>query len=194
MVTGAGEAMALVLRLVFGTWADRSGRYWTLTLTGYAMTAVCVPALAITPFLAGAGLAVACVLILTERTGKAVRSPAKTALLAEAAAGVGLGRGFAVHKALDQVGAVAGPLLVAAVLAATGAIWPAMALLAVPGAAAVAVLLWIRHRSAGTARRARDRNRHHPAAATRSTAGQRSALPSRFWLFALSAGPRPPAW
>src|SRR6476661_2888473 len=58
LVTGAGEAMALLLRLVFGTWADRTGRYWTATITGYVLTAVCVPALAITPFLAAAGLAV----------------------------------------------------------------------------------------------------------------------------------------
>ena len=113
LISGAGEAMALLLRLVSGSWADRSGRYWTLTFAGYALTAICVPALAITPFLAGAGLAVACVLILGERLGKAVRSPAKTALLAHAAAAVGLGRGFGVHKALDQLGAVAGPLLVA---------------------------------------------------------------------------------
>ena len=114
LVTGAGEAMALVLRLVFGSMADRTGRYWALTLGGYAMTAVCVPALAVAPFLVGgAGLALACVLILAERTGKAVRSPAKSALLAHAAAAVGFGRGFAVHKALDEVGAFAGPLLVA---------------------------------------------------------------------------------
>ncbi|MGH3337677.1 MAG: MFS transporter, partial [Propionibacteriaceae bacterium] len=118
LVSGAGEAMALLLRVVFGSWADRSGRYWTLTFVGYALTAICVPALAITPFLAGAGLAVACILILGERFGKAVRSPAKTALLARAAADVGLGRGFGVHKALDQIGAVAGPVLVAAVIAA----------------------------------------------------------------------------
>jgi MFS family permease len=82
LVSGAGEATALLMRVVFGSWADRSGRYWPLTFAGYALTAVCVPALAITPFLAGAGLAVACVLILGERLGKAVRSPAKTALLA----------------------------------------------------------------------------------------------------------------
>ena len=185
LITGAGEAMALVLRLVFGSWADRSGRYWTLTFAGYALTAVCVPALAVTPFLAGAGLVVACVLILAERTGKAVRSPAKTALLAHAAAGVGLGRGFAVHKALDQLGAVAGPLLVAGLLAATGAIWPAMAVLVVPGAVAVVILLWIRHRSAGAgeatsaARPPRIANRKSPG-----TAGVVRDLPRRFWLFA----------
>ena len=155
LVSGTGEAMALLLRIVSGSWADRSGRYWTLTFAGYALTAICVPALAITPFLAGAGLAVACVLILGERVGKAVRSPAKTALLAHAAAAVGLGRGFGVHQALDQVGAVAGPLLVAAVAAATGAIWPAMAVLVIPGAVALLVLLRVR-RSMGDPIESRD--------------------------------------
>jgi MFS family permease len=107
-VTGAGEAAALILRLVFGPLADRTQRYWTLTVAGYALTAVCVPLLAITPFLGAAGLAVAACLILMERLGKAVRSPAKSALLAEAAGQVGMGRGMGVHKALDQIGAFAG--------------------------------------------------------------------------------------
>jgi hypothetical protein len=105
--------------------------------------AVCVPALAITPFVASLGLAVACCLILAERTGKAVRNPAKTALLARAAVSVGLGCGFAVHKALDQLGAFAGPLLVAGVMAGSGALWPALAVLVIPGATALLVLLWI---------------------------------------------------
>lgn len=102
--------------------------------------------MAITPFLGGAGLAVACLLILAERAGKAVRSPAKTALLAHAAGAVGLGRGFAVHKALDQGGAVAGPLMVAAIAAVAGTLWPAMAVLIVPGAAALLVLAWLRRK------------------------------------------------
>jgi MFS family permease len=147
LVTGAGEAAALVLRLVFGPLADRSGRYWGLTVAGYGLTAVCVPLLAVTPFLGGAGLAVACVLVLAERTGKAIRSPSKSALLAQVATQVGLGRGLGVHKALDQVGAFAGPLLVAAIIATTGAIWPAMLALAVPGAAAMALLVWLQRRA-----------------------------------------------
>ena len=164
LVSGAGEAMALLLRVVSGSWADRSGRYWRLTFVGYALTAICVPALAITPFLAGAGLAVACILILGERFGKAVRSPSKTALLAYAAVEVGLGRGFGVHKALDQIGAVAGPVLVAAVLAAAGSIWPAMAVLIVPGAVAMLVLVRIR-RSMGDPVESHDESPssgHHP--------------------------------
>ena len=146
LVTGAGEAMALVLRLVFGPLADRTGRYWGLTILGYGLTAVCVPLLAVTPFVGGAGLALAAVLILLERSGKAVRSPSKSALLAHVASAVGRGRGFGVHKALDQVGAFAGPLVVAGVIAATGAIWPSMAVLALPGTAAMLLLAVIRSR------------------------------------------------
>jgi MFS family permease len=146
LVTGAGEAAALVLRLVFGPLADRRGRYWSLTMAGYALTAVCVPLLAVTPLIGAAGLTVACVLVLAERTGKAVRSPSKSALLARVAVPVGLGRGFAVHKALDQVGAFAGPLLVAGLVALSGAIWPAMAALAFPGVAALGLLAWLRRR------------------------------------------------
>ena len=145
-VTGAGEAAALVFRIVSGPLADRTGRYWTLTMAGYALTAVCVPLLAITPLLGGAGLATAAALILAERIGKAIRSPAKSTLLADAAGQVGMGRGLGVHKALDQIGAFAGPLLVAGLIAASGAIWPAMAALAVPGAVVMVLLVLTRRR------------------------------------------------
>ncbi len=97
LVTGAGEAMALLLRLLSGNLADRTGRYWSLTIGGYLLTAVCVPLLAVTPFLGSAGLALAIVLILAERIGKAVRSPAKSALLAQAA-GRTLGRALSITE------------------------------------------------------------------------------------------------
>jgi MFS family permease len=144
-VTGAGEAAALILRLMSGSLADRTRRYWALTIAGYALTAVCVPLLALTPFLGGAGLAVAAGLILAERIGKAVRSPAKSTLLADAASHIGMGRGLGVHKAMDQIGAFAGPLLVAAMVAAgAGALWPGLATLAVPGAVAMVLLILAR--------------------------------------------------
>lgn len=187
LVTGAGEAVALVLRLVVGPWADRSGRHWNFAIVGYAMTAVSVPLLAVTPFIGAAGLAVATALIILERTGKAVRSPSKSALLAQAAGAVGRGRGFGVHKALDQIGAVAGPLLVAAVVAATSALWPGLALLAIPGAAAVILLLWTRAH-------VQDANGIEPEAATPAEPGQPvtiaqvDRLPAQFWLFATACG------
>jgi MFS family permease len=182
LVTGAGEATALLLRLVSGPFADRSRRYWSLTLAGYALTAVCVPLLAVTPTLGAAGLAVAAGLILAERLGKAIRSPAKSALLADAAAHVGMGRGLGVHKALDQIGAFAGPLLVAGVAAvAAGRLWPALAVLAVPGAASILILLIVR---------ARGSTAPEPIAleATAGPAEPAVPLPSTFWWFAAAAG------
>jgi len=184
LVTGAGEAAALVLRLVSGPWADRSGRYWGLTIAGYALTAVCVPLMAVAPFVGGAGLALACTLLLLERVGKAVRSPAKSALLARAALQVGRGRGFAVHKALDQVGAFAGPLLVAATVAVAGAVWAGFALLALPGVVTMVLLGWLRARAPLDGGE-RGEVRSEPGAAPVPAA--RAPLPRRFYVFATSS-------
>ncbi len=146
LVTGGASAIALALRLATGPWADRTGAYWGFTIAGYGLSVVAVPLLALAPWLGGAALAVGCALVLVERTGKAVRAPAKTVLLAEPATAVGKGKGFGVHKLLDQIGAFAGPLLVAAIAAATGRLWPAFLALVVPGVAAMVVLSWLRVR------------------------------------------------
>ncbi|MDP3711758.1 MAG: MFS transporter [Mycobacteriales bacterium] len=184
-VTGAGEAVALVLRLVSGPWADRTRRYWTLTIAGYATTAVCVPLLAVAPMLGGAGLVVAGSLILMERAGKAVRSPAKSALLADAAGQVGMGRGLGVHKALDQVGAFAGPLLVAGLISVSGGdLRLALAVLAVPGAVAMALLLLTRRQSPGPPP---DPPPVADAGTTTGVAVERAPLPPAFWRFAVAA-------
>lgn len=146
LVTGGAEAAAQGLRLIFGPWADRTGRYWTFTIAGYALTALCIPLLALSPVVGSAGLVLASVLFVGDRGGKAVRSPAKTVLLAAVAGPIGRGRGFAVHKSLDLAGAFAGPLIASAVIAATGALWPAFAVLAIPGALAMALLFRMRRR------------------------------------------------
>jgi MFS family permease len=172
LITGAGEAAALLLRLFSGPFADRTARYWALTIFGYGLTAVCVPLLALAPALGAAGLVVAGVLIVAERVGKAVRSPAKSALLASAAGEVGRGRGFAVHKALDQIGAFAGPLVVAGLIAVFGTVAPALAFLAVPGLLAMLLLVWLRRR--------------FPQPAGRSVAESAGRLPRDFYLFAAS--------
>ena len=148
LVTGAGEAAALGFRLFSGPGADRSGRYWRWMVFGYALTAVCVPLMALAPALGAAGLVFGASMVLLERTGKAIRSPAKSVLLAVAARNVGRGRGFGVHKALDQTGAFLGPLLVAAVIALTAHQSLGLLVLAVPGAVALGVLAWM-HRYVG---------------------------------------------
>ncbi|MET7853365.1 MFS transporter [Streptomyces avermitilis] len=142
VVTGAGEAAALGLRLVSGPLADRTRRFWGLAIAGYALTVVAVPLLGV----AGV-LWAACVLVVAERVGKAVCSPAKDTLLSHATAATGRGRGFAVHEAMDQIGALLGPLLVAGVLALTGNDYgPALGVLAVPGIAVLLLLFRLRAR------------------------------------------------
>lgn len=99
---------------------------------GYGLTGVLAPAL---------------LLYATERLGKAVRSPAKDTLLSHASAQTGRGSAFGVHQALDQTGAMLGPLLLAAVLSwRDGDYRLAFGVLAVPGALVIALLLWLRHR------------------------------------------------
>jgi hypothetical protein len=72
LVSGAGEAMALLLRLVSGSWADLQRTLLDAHVRRLSLTVVCVPALAITPFLAGAGLAVAFVLAAGNGTAQTV--------------------------------------------------------------------------------------------------------------------------
>lgn len=173
VVTGIGEASALVLRLMSGPLTDRTRKFWSWTIAGYALTVIAVPLLG----MAGV-LWVASALVIAERVGKAVRSPAKDTLLSHATAVTGRGKGFAVHEALDQIGAISGPLLVAAILALTHNNYrPALGVLAVPGIATLVLLAWLRHRVP------------HPEdyETTAAPAGPSSehglAMPRAFWLY-----------
>ncbi|SIN26951.1 Major facilitator superfamily [Mycobacteroides abscessus subsp. abscessus] len=75
VVTGIGEAAALALRLVSGPLTDRTRKFWTWTIAGYALTVVTVPFLGVSSV-----LWIAATLVIAERVGKAVRSPAKDTL------------------------------------------------------------------------------------------------------------------
>ncbi len=173
-ITGAGEAAALVLRLFTGRLSDRTGRPWPQTLIGYALTAVCVPLVALTGNLAAAGL-----LYNGERVGKAVRTPARDTMLAHASAELGRGYAFGLHEALDQVGAMTGPLLIAATLTVGGDYRLAFGLLALPGGLALLALTRLRAR-------APDPLAWEPAAQVSESKKLRvaAALPGQFWLYA----------
>jgi MFS family permease len=141
LVAGLGELIGYGLRLVFGYLSDRTRRYWAFTIAGYALTVVAVPALAIV-----GSWQVAVMLLTLERVSKALRSPAKDTLLSYATKSIGHGKGFGLHEALDQIGAVAAPLLLAAVLAWQGSYQLAFALLLIPGVLTILALLVARTR------------------------------------------------
>jgi MFS family permease len=133
-VTGFGEFLGYALRLVSGRWADRSRLYWPITLGGYIVQMVSVPALALS-----GSLPVAAVLILLERIGRATRNPPRDVMLAHAGEQMGRGWAFGVNEAMDQFGALIGPLAMAGILAWRGNFQLAFASLALP--AVVTLLL-----------------------------------------------------
>jgi len=132
-VAGFGELIGYGMRLASGYLADRTGRYWGIAIFGYGLNLLAVPAIA----LAGRW-EVAALLMITERTGKAIRNPSRDVMLSHAASRIGRGWGFGLHEALDQVGAVLGPLIAALVLSLHGNYREAFALL---GVAAILALL-----------------------------------------------------
>lgn len=140
-VAGGGELVGYGVRLVGGRVAERTGRMWAITLGGYAVNLVAVPLLA----LAG-NWPVAAALMIGERVGKGIRVPPRDAMLSHATERTGHGWGFGLHEAMDQLGAVAGPLVVALVVAGGHRYNTGFAVLAVPAVCALAVLVAARRR------------------------------------------------
>lgn len=135
-VAGFGEFIGYALRLVSGYLSDKTRKYWAITITGYFINLLAVPLLA----LAGSW-EIAAVLLIAERMGKAFRTPARDVMLSHACSEVGQGWGFGLHEAMDQIGAIMGPLIVAAVLLFNGSYQNSFAILLIPAVLALSVLV-----------------------------------------------------
>lgn len=116
-VSGIGELCGYSLRLISGFIADKTKKYWTLVIAGYALQVLAIPALALVP---ENGWVIACGLVIFERIGKAIKKPAKNTLVSFAAAEVGTGKGFAYQEFLDQLGAFMGPVILFVIAAVKG--------------------------------------------------------------------------
>jgi MFS family permease len=127
IIAGLGELLGYSLRLVSGRLSDKTGQYWPITIFGYVVQMLAVPAVA----LAGSW-EVAAVLIILERVGKATRNPPRDVMLARASVEIGRGWAFGLHEALDQFGALVGPLIAAWVLYTRGDYRSAFAMLLIP--------------------------------------------------------------
>jgi MFS family permease len=172
VVAGAGELAGYLLRLASGRLADRTHLYWPITLAGYAIQMSAIPLMAI----AGTWWAAA-LLIVLERTGKAVRSPAASTMKSRAGEKIGQGWAFGLHEAMDQTGALAGPLIAAFVLAHHGQYTTAFLWLTVPAAITVLISFGValRYPFAGS------------IAAPKKSQSLGAELPRAFWLYAASA-------
>jgi MFS family permease len=172
IVTGFGELLGYALRLFSGRWADATGRYWPITIFGYVVQMASVPALALTE-----SWPAAAVLIILERVGKAIRNPPRDVMLSHAGKQAGgYGWAFGLHEALDQFGAMFGPLAVAAVLAHAGSYREAFAILVIPAIINLSLVLLARVL--------------YPKPQNMDTSPRAiggSALPRIFWIYLLGA-------
>jgi MFS family permease len=172
VISGSGEFLGYGLRLVSGRSADRTGRYWLITISGYILQMSVVPLLAV-----ARSWPVAALLIIAERVGKATRNPPRDAMLSHAARQVGYGWGFGVHEALDQFGAMVGPLAVALILVLDHRDYRlAFAALAVPGLITVVLVV--------VARMVNPRPQDLAAGPAQVAA---TGLPRVFWIYLASA-------
>jgi MFS family permease len=174
LVAGLGECLGYVLRVVAGYLADRLRSYWLLIFVGYA-SLLSIPALAL-----AASWPAAALLLTVERLGKGLRSPARDAILSYAASRVGRGFGFGLHEALDQAGALIGPLLFAAVIALEGEPGYRSGFLLLLGPVAIALTTL-----SGAWHSERKIDRLEPRAGERSRGSSWGSLSSAFWRYVL---------
>ncbi len=106
--SGLGEMVGYSMRYVFGKLTDKTRRYWPMTILGYVLDVLAVPALAL---VGEHGWIAACGLLIVQRMGKAIKKPAKDTLMSFAASQEGVGKSFGIQEVLDQIGAFLGPVL-----------------------------------------------------------------------------------
>lgn len=143
-VSGLGELIGYSMRYVFGKLTDKTKRYWPMTIVGYILDVLAVPALAL---VGEHGWIAACALLVIQRMGKAIKKPAKDTIMSFAASQEGVGKSFGIQEVLDQIGAFLGPVLLYLVMLfkQTGTTFQVyatcFAVLAVPGAITIVLLL-----------------------------------------------------
>lgn len=148
-ISGLGELIGYSMRYVFGKWVDKTKQYWSMTVAGYILDVLAVPALAL---VGEHGWIAACVLLVIQRMGKAIKKPAKDTIMSFAASQEGVGKSFGIQEVLDQIGAFLGPVLLYLVMlfrteGTAFEIYAAcFAVLAIPGAITILLLLLTRRK------------------------------------------------
>ncbi len=171
-ITGFGELLGYGLRIVSGNLSDSTRQFWPITIVGYIVQMAAVPLLA----LAGSWQ-VAAILIILERVGKATRNPPRDVMLSHAGKEMGgYGWAFGLHEALDQFGALCGPLIIAAILALRGNYQLAFAVLGIPALIMLCLLAVARF----TYPHPEEMESHPPNV-------QAKGLPVVFWLYLIGA-------
>lgn len=148
-IGGIGTLLGCALRMVSGYFTDKTKKYWAFTIVGYCIDVFSVPLLALVP---DGGWQWAIAFILLEKVGKAIKKPAKSSLISFASHQTGEGKSFAFTEALDQIGAVIGPLILTLVYTVGSDLSQyqkytiGFAVLGIPAVICITLLLIARHK------------------------------------------------
>ncbi len=169
---GLGEFLGYAMRLISGKIADKTKLYWPLTFIGYLSNLIVVPLLAFAH-----RWEVAAALIVLERVGKGIRTPARDAMLSYASKNIGRGFGFGIHEAMDRCGALIGPLVVFGVLTHAGSLRTAFLWLGIPALLAL-----------GALHLAKKSNPHPQTAEDTKLEFSAKGFSRSFWMFTAASG------
>ena len=115
VIEGLAEALSYGMRAVSGLFSDRFRRRKAIVFVGYAFSN------AVKPLFSVAQTAIDALLIrVGDRVGKGVRTSPRDALLSESVSGERMGFAFGLHRTLDQMGAILGPILASAFMLLLG--------------------------------------------------------------------------
>lgn len=114
VIDGLYQGFAAIVRVLAGVMADRWNRHKEVAATGYALSALCRVAL----LAAGGAWTAIAGIVAIDRVGKGIRTAPRDALISLRSPCRDLATAFGVHRALDAAGAMLGPLVAFAILAA----------------------------------------------------------------------------
>ncbi len=115
LIEGAAESTASILKVVSGWYSDKTTKRKPFVVAGYSISAISKPLMAL-----AYGWPLVLVARLMDRTGKGLRTSARDALIADSSDAAHRGRSFGLHRSMDTIGAVAGPLIALGILYLSG--------------------------------------------------------------------------
>jgi MFS family permease len=148
IIEGTAEAMNYLFRVFAGVLTDKIGKRKPLIIIGYGLSTIAKPLFALTGSW-GQAFAVRAV----DRAGKGTRTSPRDALISDSVSKAEAGKGFGIHRSLDQVGAVLGPLVAYVAIpfiGFRGIFWISF----IPGLASLIILVFFVSDSRRSARRA----------------------------------------
>jgi MFS family permease len=135
-IEGSAELVSYTFRMLSGSWSDKAGKRKAFVLAGYAASTASKPF-----FAAATGWMDAFLVRAGDRAGKGIRTAPRDALISDSVPESRAGRAFGIHRTIDQMGAIVGPVAAFALLQMVDIRGVFLASL-IPGAIAVLILIF----------------------------------------------------